>query len=252
MNASTASLPDAAHLEHTVLRAISFHHVRFPGLELVDVEIEGEIDGVTINGVDIGPLVDAELDRRTPERTKMKPTTLEGFQDAWATLERLWAQTEERARDLPPELLHEQVRGEWSFIQTLRHLGFASAAWAGRMALGDPAPWHPLDLPWDEAPGWEGIPWDREARPSLDEVLAVRRVRQQLVRDLISSLTPDVLAEHRTMTEPGWPQLEDVPLAQCLFIVVNEEWHHRLYAERDLDALTTTTPTAPTDSTKEI
>jgi hypothetical protein len=24
---------------------------------------------------------------------------------------------------------------------------------------------------------------------------------------------------------------------ECLSIVLNEEWHHRLYAERDLDAL---------------
>ena len=243
MNASTASLPRGAHVEHTDLRAISFHHVRFVGLELVDVEITGEIEGVTINGVDIGPLVEAELDRRMPERTKMHPTTVEGFQEAWATLERLWAETVARARALPPELLHARVRDEWSFIETLRHLGFASAAWVSRMVLGDAVPWHPLDLPWDDAPGWDGIPWDREARPSLDEVLAVRHRRQAIVREVITALTPEQLDETVTRTEPGWPQLEDFPLAQCLFIVVNEEWHHRLYAERDLDALT--------DSTKE-
>ena len=101
MNASTASLPHAAHIEHTDLRAISFHHVRFIGLELVDVDISGEIDGVRVNGVDIGPLVEAELDRRMPDRTKMRPTTVEGFQDAWATLERFWSETEARARALP-------------------------------------------------------------------------------------------------------------------------------------------------------
>jgi len=196
---------------------------------------------VTINGVDIGPLIEAELNRRMPDRAKMHPTTVEGFQEAWAILERLWADTEDRARTLSPELLHESVRGEWSFIETLRHLGFASAAWAGRMVLGDPVPWHPLDLPWDEAPGWEGIPWDREARPSLDEVLGVRRKRQAMVREVIAALTPEQLDETVTRAEPGWPQLEDFPLAQCLFIVVNEEWHHRLYAERDLDALVATT-----------
>ena len=43
MSASvTASIPRGAHVEHTDLRAISFHHVRFLGLELVDVEITGE------------------------------------------------------------------------------------------------------------------------------------------------------------------------------------------------------------------
>ncbi len=58
-----------------------------------------------------------------------------------------------------------------------------------------------------------------------------------MVRDVITALTPEQLDETVTLTEPGWPQLEDFPLTQCLFIVVNEEWHHRLYAERDLDAL---------------
>ncbi|PUA81427.1 DinB family protein [Nocardioides currus] len=237
MNRSTASLANGAHIEHADLRAISFHHVRFPGLELVDVEITGEIDNVTINGVDIGPLVDAELDRRMPLRAKMHPSTPLEFQEAWTILEQLWTETEERARRLPPERLHESVRDEWSFIQTLRHLGFASAAWGARMVLGEPSPWHPLDLPWDEAPGWDGIPWDRDARPSLDEVLAVRRTRQAMMRDLITDLTPERLEETVTQTAPGWPQLEDFPLRQCLFIVVNEEWHHRMYAERDLYAL---------------
>jgi hypothetical protein len=29
----------------------------------------------------------------------------------------------------------------------------------------------------------------------------------------------------------------DFPLKECLLIVLNEEWQHRLYAEGDLDAL---------------
>jgi hypothetical protein len=138
---------------------------------------------------------------------------------------------------LPAETLHTSVDGEWSFIQTLRHLNFASAAWVGRMILGNPSPWHPLDLPWDEAPGWEGIPWDREARPTLDEVLEVRRQRQAMVAGVIESLTEQQLASHVSRTEPGWPQSDDFPLKECLKIVLNEEWEHRRYAERDLAAL---------------
>jgi hypothetical protein len=105
------------------------------------------------------------------------------------------------------------------------------------MILGDPSPWHPLDLPWDEAPGWDGIPWDRAARPSLDEVLAVRRDRQAMVRGVIDSLTEEQLASVVSRTGAGWPRIEEFPFGECLRIVLVEEWEHRRYAERDLAAL---------------
>ena len=165
------------------IRFAYFERSRLVGVEMIDVDITGELVNVTVNGVDIAPLVDAELNRRMPERAKMRPEDPDGFREAWAILERSCGRsTVARARTLPEAGLHRSVDDEWSFIQTLRHLNFASAAWVGRMVLGNASPWHPLDLPWDEAPGWDGIPWDREAQPSLDEVLAVRRERQAMVR----------------------------------------------------------------------
>ena len=220
-------------------RSAAFNGSRMRGVELVDVEISGELQNVIVNGVDIAPLVDAELNRRMPERAKMRPDDSDGFRDAWAILEQLWEGTVSRAMTFPAAALDDNVDDEWSFIQTLRHLNFASAAWVGRMVLGNASPWHPLDLPWDEAPGWDGIPWDREARPSLDEVLTVRRERQAMVRHLLESLTDDQLSTELTRSEPGWPRVANFPLKECLRIVLNEEWQHRLYAERDLDALET-------------
>jgi hypothetical protein len=219
------------------VRAALLDRTRMRGVELLDVRIDGELQNVVVNGVDIAPLVEAELNRRLPERAKMRPDDSDGFREAWAILERLWEGTVQRARSLPEAVLHSNVDDEWSFIQTLRHLSFASAAWVGRTILGNPSPWHPLDLPWDEAPGWEGIPWDREARPSLDEVLAVRGERQAMVRQVMQSLTDEQLDAVVTPVGPGWPD-RAAPVRQCLHVVLNEEWEHRLYAERDLTLLT--------------
>lgn len=55
---------------------------------LVDVDISGEVDNVRINDVDVGPLIEAELDRRHPERVKLCPSDADGFREAWAVVER--------------------------------------------------------------------------------------------------------------------------------------------------------------------
>jgi hypothetical protein len=208
------------------------------GAELANVEITGEILNLTVNGVDIGPLVDAELNRRYPDRAKMRPADPAGFREAWGILERLWGQTVERARRLPPGLLHEQVDGEWSFIETLRHLVFATDCWIRRAIGGDPAPWHPLGLPWDEMPDTPGVPRDREARPSLDAVLALRHDRMSSVREVIDGLTEASLNGSTEPVEgPGWPPPKSFGVREVLLVILNEEWEHRLYAERDLAVL---------------
>jgi hypothetical protein len=168
----------------------------------------------------------------------MRPADPAGFGEAWDILERLWGETVERARRLQPELLHESVDGEWSFTETLRHLVFATDSWIRRAILGDPSPWDPLDLPWDEMPDTPGVPRDRDARPSLDAVLELRRDRMATVRQVIASLTAIAL-DGRTepVDGPGWPKSRSYPVRECLLCILNEEWEHRLYAERDLAAL---------------
>ena len=219
-------------------RAVSLNGAVLRGVELGNVDIYGEVENLTINGVDIGPLVNAELNRRYPDRAKMQPTDPAGFREGWDTLERLWGGTVDHARRLPPELLHESVDSEWSFIETLRHLVFATDSWIRRTILGDPSPWDPLDLPWDEMPDIPGVPRDRVVRPSLDEVLELRRDRMATVREVIDGLTDESLDRHtRPVEGPGWPEPRSYPVRECLLIILSEEWEHRLYAERDLDAL---------------
>ena len=217
---------------------VDLSEVVMRGVELVNVDIDGEVWNVTINGVDVAALVEAELNRRHPERAKMRPTDPDGFRAAWDIVERLWNETVARARQLDPELLHESVDGEWSFIQTLRHLVFATDAWIRRVVLGDPRPWDPLDLPFDQMTQVADVPWDRDACPPLDDVLALRADRMATMRQVLEDLTEATL-QSRTVpvAEPGWPASVSYPVRECLLCILNEEWHHRLYAERDLAVL---------------
>lgn len=88
----------AVDLTGAQFRGVDLSGAVMRGVELANVNIYGEIVNVTINGVDVGPLVDAELNRRYPDRAKMRPADPVGFAEAWDTLERLWGQTAERAR----------------------------------------------------------------------------------------------------------------------------------------------------------
>jgi DinB superfamily/Pentapeptide repeats (8 copies) len=225
-------------LSHASFRFVDMTGVVIRGAALKDMSISGWISNLVVNGVDVVPLVEAELDRRYPDRAKMRPADANGFREAWDILERLWQLTVDRARGMAPDLLHERVDEEWSFIETLRHLVFATDAWVSRAILGQPSPWHPLDLPHDEMPDEPGVPRDRAARPSLDEVLALRSDRMATVRRVLAGLTDDELAGMtEPVTEPGYPEPESFAVRRCLGAVVNEEWEHRLYAERDLDVL---------------
>jgi hypothetical protein len=61
------------------------------------------------------------------------------------------------------------------------------------------------------------------------------------VRDVIAGLTPESLAAGTEPVDaPGWPPPRNFPVRECLLTVLNEEWLHRQFAERDLDLLTAT------------
>ncbi|KGN37094.1 DinB family protein [Knoellia subterranea] len=248
----TGSRLDRVDLSRASLRSVDFSgsevrnaafiDVRMRGVEFRRVEIWGEFVDVHVNGIDVAALVEAELSRIHPERKLLHPTDARGYREAWEVLDGLWAGTVERARrlvDRDPDLLHESVDDEWSFIQTLRHLAFATSSWLSRATLGDPAPWHPLELPWDEMPPTPGVPHDREARPSLDEALALRHDRFERVRAHLAQLTDDDLTRSAVVPDgAGWPPAgETVPATDALDTLLNEEWWHRQFAERDLTVL---------------
>jgi DinB superfamily len=226
-------------VSHAEVRNALLRDVRLRGVELVNVELDGELRNVVVNGVDIGPLVEAELARKDPDYAKMSPATADEFREAWGILERRWAETVGRARALDQRLLHESVDGEWSFVETLRHLVFATDAWAARTILDEPLPYHPLGLPHTGYPPADAVVLgiDIDARPSLAEVMEVRDTRMAQVRGIVEALTDASLERvcHR-LPAPGYPE-ETRSVGRCLLVVMTEECEHRRYAVRDLATL---------------
>ena len=199
----------------------------FKEVVLVNARISGLIEGLTVNDVEVGPLIRAELDLRHPERTKLRPTTADGVREAWTIVERQWTETIARARNLPEPLLRERVDDEWSFLETLRHLVFVIDAWISGRVLGETGQFHPLGVApsFISDPSSMGI--DVNADPSLDDVLTIVESRNQTVRDLVGPLSDQDL--ERSCGEHT--------LQHCLWTLFNEEWHHHWYATRDLARL---------------
>ncbi len=212
------------------------------GVDVQDVEIDGPwlFDGdhyLRVNGVDVLPFVDAELNRRFPGRELRGADTPEGLRAAWEVLQRTWAQTMERAAGLPAGALDESVDGEWSFAQTLRHLVMATDVWLGRAIFRKEQPYHPAGLPNDDGGGtaaYEDTSVFSATSPSYAEVLEARSSRVAMVKGFLASVTPGVLAEQRD--NPHAPQYDETVLS-CLHTILDEEWEHHRYAVRDLDAL---------------
>ncbi|MET0492100.1 MAG: DinB family protein [Actinoplanes sp.] len=207
---------------------------------LVGVDISGFIGGLTVNGVEVTGYVQAELDRRHPERVQLREMrTADDYRAMWATVERLWAGALNRAERLDEPVRRVRVDGEWSFAETLRHLIFIADSWAARTVLAEPAPFHRLGLPQTAYPPEDAaaLGIGLAAEPSWTEVLKVRAERMGLVRGLIDGLTDDELTRPVTRSPaPGYPD-EERTVGGCLEVVMDEECEHYRFATRDLAVL---------------
>ena len=192
-----------------------------------------------VNGVDVIPYVEAELNRRFPGREQRRATDPDGLLAAWTVLEQTWAATLERVASMPAGTVDVSVAGEWSFAQTLRHLVMATDVWLRRAILEVDQPYHPIGQIF--AGGEEEVDMSvfTTVEPTYDEVLEVRAGRVAMVRDFIATVTPEQLAEKR---RNPWAPEREVTVLSCLQVILKEEWEHHRYAVRDLDAIEATRP----------
>jgi hypothetical protein len=221
-----------ADLSGARLRDVNLTGVTITHAWCRDVEIDALVERLVVNGVDVTAFVN-EHDPWYPLRTVLRADDPESLRAGWDALRAAWAATMTRARRLPDEQLHASVDGEWSFVQTLRHLLFAMDKWFTAPVLGQP--FHPLGMP---NSGSVDFPWpdlDRDAAPSAADVLAARAEQATRFGEYLAAATADDLTRSVDVLENG-PH----PVAACIGTVLEEEFWHLRYAERDLAQLETT------------
>jgi len=230
-------------LNGATFRACDLVAVRIVGCEVDDLHIEahaGELGSVIVEGIDVTGYVMAELDRRFPERAEVREAqTVDALRGALVRLGDLWTQTRTRAEQLPESERAHRVDGEWSFIETLRHLVFAVDVWMGRMLPDVPEPFQAIGLPPGEHPDEDldqlGI--DRTATPSYAEVSSLFDEQLSRTRHSLDAVGDDDLDRIRTAVPmPAWGE-ESHSVRTCFRVVLNELCEHRRYAERDLAVL---------------
>jgi DinB superfamily/Pentapeptide repeats (8 copies) len=231
---------DVADLRGTTFTDCDMSGVTIRDSWLANVSISGYLSNVTVNDVDVTDFVNAELDRRHPERVQFREgQTADDLRAMWDTIERLWEQAIERAGRLPAAALDRQVNEEWSFAQTLRHLVFITDAWASRTVLDEEMPYHPLGLPqsWYPADEAAALGIDLTARPAYAEILTARADRMAVMRHIVAGLTDDRMGRLcQRSPAPGYPD-EERTVVDCIGVVMDEEIEHYRFAVRDIAVL---------------
>jgi DinB superfamily/Pentapeptide repeats (8 copies) len=220
-----------ADLRGARFRDVNLTDAKISHAWLVDVEIDAFIEGVVINGVDVTAFVN-DHDPWYPLRAVLRVSDPESMRAGWTALNDAWADTIRWAQRLPAQDLLVSVDGEWSFVQTLRHLILAIDKWFSVPILGEP--FHPFGLP---NTGSLDFPWpglDLDAAPSLTDVLAVWGDRSRRLAEYLADVTPDDLTRTVDVLENGPNTIRD-----CISTVFEEEFWHNRYARRDLAELDT-------------
>src|SRR3954451_6290547 len=214
-------------------RDVNFTGARISHAWVVDVDIDAFVDKLVVNGVDVTDYVN-ERDEWYPVRGMIRASDPDGLRAAWVAVEEVWAPTIARAQALGEEKAQESVNEEFSFVQTVRHLVMAMDKWFTAPILGEE--FHPMGLP---NTGSLDFPWpglEYSVKPSLAEALEVRADRSEKFRAYLADVDPAEFTREVEVLENG-----TVPLLECLQTVMEEEFWHNRYAQRDLAVLEETT-----------
>ncbi len=218
------------NLQRSKFRDADFSGSTFFHVLAKDVSIDGEIERLVVNGVDVTDYVNKH-DRWWPLRNNLSPDSVDGLVESWTALCAEWATLLEQVSNADPSVVNKSVKGEWSLNDTLRHLVFAMDKWFVMPILGESSV-SALGLPNTSSQeiDWPGI--NPEANADFATVLDARAHHHERFNTFISSMRMDELPAAVSIIENG-----TVPTFMCFHVVLEEEFEHLRYMIRDLSAL---------------
>jgi hypothetical protein len=217
-------------LQRSLFRDVDLTGARVFHAMVTDVDIDGIVERLVVNGVDVTDYVNAH-DAWYPLRTMLRPADAADALAAWDQIAAEWDTTCARAHELGDAGFTESVNGEWSLRDTLRHVLFAIDKWFVLPLLGATT-FEPIGLPntGSLAYPWPGL--DLTATPSTTEVLAARAAQSAQVRAHLETLDMAALPAEVEVLENG-----NVPATECVYVILEEAFEHLRYARRDLALL---------------
>ena len=213
-------------------------NTRLVGVVMQDAEIDGLVTDLVVNGVAVMPYVEAELDRRHPVRVLIRSDDPDDLRAAHRQLVADWSSTVERMR-ATPGIERGSANGEWSAVQTLRHLVFVHDSWFRRCVLGSTDLFTPVGIGPTVEPYREAHGLDLSLEPTLDEVVSIRDAQAAELEEWLGEVTPEALGAPAPVPDDDvWPPYaRGRSVRQCLGTVLDEEHEHHGFCVRDLTIL---------------
>ena len=196
------------------LEGVIFDDVNLAGGSIRDANLkdfsidEAYIEGMTIFGIRIDLLIEAEFDRRDPERVRLRmedPHDPESVQVMMERLDELRAGVYDLLRSTDPQILTVNPGPDrWSVVEILRHLVFAEDLYLNRWILRNDQPWNPVGLLptfLQDDPAYGGV--GGETTEDLEAILAAWEEIHAQMREVSSRLTSEELRKDTSDTDFG-------------------------------------------------
>lgn len=204
----------AEHFENLNMAGTVFHNVNlanvmFDDVNMADVRItnanlknmaidDANIAGLTIFGIRVDQLIEAEFDRRDPERARLRMRDLfdpEDVRRVLAHLDDMRAGFYARLRATPPDVLVAHPGPDrWSALEHARHLLFAEDMYLNHWLLRNDQPWCKLGfLPpfLDGNPAFANV--GNEPTGDLETALAAWDAIHTGMQAFVAEITPEIL-----------------------------------------------------------